>query len=95
MLDKKVPDWSAYVRENLQLRGFRPERETEIVEEIAQQLDEAYQEALRAGVSEQEARAAAEEHVADWAVLRQQLASSQREKEFRAAIALGDRKGGV
>jgi predicted permease len=89
MLNKKAPDWSAYVRENLQLRGFRPERETEIVEEIAQQLDEAYQEALRAGGSEQEARAAAEEHVADWAVLRQQLAGSQREKEFRAAIAPG------
>src|SRR5580704_9548213 len=89
MVDKKMPDWSAYVREHLQLRGFRPERESEIVEEIAQQLDEAYQEALRAGGSEQEARAAAERHVADWAVLRQQLASSQREKETRAAIALG------
>ena len=38
MLDKKVPDWSAYVREKLQLHGFRPERESEIVEEIAQQL---------------------------------------------------------
>jgi len=89
MLDKKVPDWSAYVRENLQLHGFRPERESEIVEEIAQQLYEAYQEALRAGGSEQEARAAAEGHVADWAVLRQQLASSQRKKEARAANALG------
>ncbi len=89
MLDKKVPDWSAYVRENLQLRGCRPERESEIVEEIAQQLDEAYQEALRAGGSQQEARAAAEGHVANWAVLRQQLASSQREKEARAAIVLG------
>jgi putative ABC transport system permease protein len=89
MVDKKMPDWSAYVREHLQLRGFRPERESEIVEEIAQQLDEAYQEALRAGGSDQEARAAAERHVADWAVLRQQLASSQREKETRAAIALG------
>lgn len=89
MLDKKTPDWSAYVRENLQLRGFRPERESEIVEEIAQQLDEAYHEALRAGGSEQGARAAAEGHVADWAVLRQQLASSRRKKEALAPSALG------
>jgi putative ABC transport system permease protein len=88
MLDKKAPYWSAYVRNNLRLSGFRPERESEIVEEIAQQLDEAYREALRAGGSEHEARAAAEGHVADWAALRQQLARSQRKREARAANAL-------
>lgn len=88
MPDKEAPDWLAHVRQNLQLRGFRPERESEIADEIAQQLDEAYQESLRAGCSEMEARSSAERHVADWAALRQQLAGSQREKQGRAAIAL-------
>ena len=52
MPDNGAPDWPAYVRQNLQLCGFRPERESEIVEEIAQQLEEAYHEVLRAGGTE-------------------------------------------
>ncbi|HEX8766655.1 MAG TPA: ABC transporter permease, partial [Candidatus Acidoferrum sp.] len=88
MPDEPAPNWSAYVRENLRLSGFRPERESEIVEEIAQQLDEAYSEALGSGRTEVEARAAAESHIADWTALRHQLASSQREKEARVIVAL-------
>src|SRR5579859_150025 len=88
MPDEPAPDWSDYVRKNLRLSGFRPERESEIVEEIAQQLDEAYHEALRAGYGETAACAAAERHIADWTSLRRQLASSQREKEARAVVVL-------
>jgi hypothetical protein len=42
------------------VRGFRPEREAEIVEEVARQLEDAYAEALRLGSSRQQAREAVE-----------------------------------
>ncbi len=44
--------WSSFVREHLRLSGVRPEREAEIVEDLARQLDDAYREALATGASE-------------------------------------------
>ena len=76
-----MPDWFAYVRRNLRLRGFRPEREAEIVEEVARQLEDAYTEALRLGSSRDQARAAAESHIADWTALARELEESHRGRE--------------
>jgi hypothetical protein len=73
-----MPDWFDYVRRNLRLRGFRPEREAEIVEEVARQLEDAYAEALRLGASPQQARAAVEGHIADWNALARELEESHR-----------------
>src|SRR5277367_2145674 len=78
-----MPDWSAYVRRNLRLRGFRPEREAEVVEEVARQLEDAYAEALRLGSSPQQACEAAEGHVADWSALARELEESHRGRESR------------
>ncbi len=39
-------DWKQYVREHLPSLGLSGAREQEIVEEIAQQLDDAYSEAV-------------------------------------------------
>ncbi len=61
-----MPDWAAYVREHLHLPNAPPEREAEIVDEIAQQLGDAYQESLRQGLSEAEAEASATAHITDW-----------------------------
>ena len=44
-----MPDWAEYVRQHLRLSGFRPEREAEIIEEVARQMEDAYSEALRMG----------------------------------------------
>lgn len=52
-----MPDWAAYVRERLHLGGLRPEYEAEIVEEIARQLEDAYEDALQRGLDETEAEA--------------------------------------
>jgi hypothetical protein len=41
-----MPDWNQYVREHLSLPKCSPERETEIVEQLAQQLEDAYQECV-------------------------------------------------
>ena len=68
-----MPDWLKYVRQRLSLAGCPPEREALIVEELAEQLEEAYQEALRSGASEAQACAAARQHVCDWATLADDL----------------------
>src|ERR1700691_5311898 len=74
-------DWPAYVRRNLRLRDFRPEREAEIVEELARQLEDAYTEALRLGEREQPAGESARRHVGDWDALAHELEEAQRGKE--------------
>ncbi len=76
-----MPDWTEYVRRNLRLRGFRPEREAEIVEEVARQLEDAYTDALRLGASEERAGEIARRHVTDWDALAHELEEAQRGKE--------------
>jgi len=76
-----MPDWFGYVRRNLRVQGFRPEREAEIVEEVARQLEDAYTEALRVGSSREQALAVAEGHIADWTALARDLEKSHRERE--------------
>jgi predicted permease len=72
--------WISFLREHLRVRGLRPEREAEIVEDLARQLDDAYREALAMGANENEARAAAERHIADWDVLNKEIAESETRK---------------
>ena len=80
-----MPEWIAYVRLNLRLQGFRPDREAEIVEEVKRQLEDAYAEALRLGSSREQAREAAEGHIADWTALARELEESWRGKESSMA----------
>jgi predicted permease len=79
-----MPDWTTYVRRRLSLPALRHERELEIVEELARQLDEAYREALGSGASDAEAQARAEAHVANWDDLSREIAASARGR-FAAA----------
>ncbi len=73
-----MPDWASYVRKNLRLCAVRPEREAEIIEDLARQLDDAYRDGLRHGASESDARAQAEAHISDWAALGSELSASPR-----------------
>jgi hypothetical protein len=59
-------DWKSFVQERLQLDGILPARQIEIMEDVAQQLEGVYQEALRNGLTESQAEATAEQHVLDW-----------------------------
>ncbi len=72
--------WTRFVREHLKLSGVRPEREAEIVEDLAWQLEDAYREALAAGANEISARAAAERQISDWAVLSREISDSEAQK---------------
>ena len=71
-------DWVAYVRARLRLTGLDAARESEIVEDVAHQLDDAYREALAAGSSEADARRRTERHIADWDALGRELSASPR-----------------
>ncbi len=69
-----MPNWVQYVREHLSLPNCSPAREADIIEELAQQLDEAYRESLQLGLCEQEAISKAKLHVGDWPALSNDLA---------------------
>jgi putative ABC transport system permease protein len=61
-----MPDFSAYVRRHLPALHVSAERESEIVAELAQQLEQAYDDALAAGSSEADALQRAHSHLGDW-----------------------------
>jgi len=71
-----MPDWNAFVRQRLALR-VRPEREAEIVQELAQQLSQASAELVNAGVPEVEALRRAEAQVGDWAALAREIEAAE------------------
>jgi len=60
-----MPDWKDYVRENLPPLTLGPERESEMVDEMAQHLEAVYEEALSEGASEQNAYRRAVAHIKD------------------------------
>jgi len=76
-----MPDWPEYVRQHLRLSGFRPEREAEIIEEVAHQMEDAYLEALRRGASDAQAGEIARRHISDWQALANALADAHHGKE--------------
>ncbi len=61
-----MPDWKRLVRVHLKLPPIRDQRAERIVEEIAGQLDDLYQEALRAGASPRKAVRAAFAQIENW-----------------------------
>ncbi|HTS13308.1 MAG TPA: ABC transporter permease [Candidatus Limnocylindrales bacterium] len=81
-----MPDWAQYVRSNLRLSNLRPEREAEIVEDLAQQLEESYADGLRRGLTPSQAETAAMQHIADWAALANELTRSQRGRESAMTV---------
>jgi hypothetical protein len=54
-----MPNWNHIVRQHLAVLRLPPEREIEIVEELALHLEAAYEDALADGLSEAEAEAPA------------------------------------
>src|SRR5438105_4305680 len=73
-----MPDWDAYVRDRLPALQVPPEREIEIVRELAQQLEQCYSEAIASGATDPEARQNAEAHFADWNSLARDINDAER-----------------
>ena len=59
-------DWHEFVRKQLALTDFAPEREEKIVTELAAQMEEFYANGLSRGMSQQEADEFARRQVKDW-----------------------------
>ena len=72
-----MPDWKVFVRTHLRLEAIET-REDEIVEDLAQQLEAVYDEAVQNGFSEEEARSAAEQHIPDWQSFAREIATTQK-----------------
>jgi hypothetical protein len=65
-----VPDWIDFVKSRLGALGLDPAREAEIVSELAQHLEDTYEELCGQGLSDVEAAERAPLNVSDWRALR-------------------------
>ena len=91
------PNWNHIVREHLAVLRLPPEREIEIVEELALHLEAAYEDALADGLSEAEAEARAVRSY-DWRLLECELSRAEQPLTARAlqpSLELIERKGGM
>ena len=82
-----MPDWRKEIERRLASLQLEPAQETEIVEELAQHLEDVYQRSIANGLSEQEARRAALEELADSSLLSNEL--RRVHKPFNEAPVLG------
>jgi predicted permease len=73
-----MTDWRRYVRSHLPPLTTSAERESEIVEELAIQLEATYERARASGSTDDEAVARAEAEVPDWQALSRSLARIER-----------------
>src|SRR5262245_26573793 len=98
-----MEQWRSYVRAHLPRLDVRAEREAEIIEELALQLEAAYEAARARGATRDEAKASAEAEVADWQVFATTVSRIERPIAFglpetlrpAAAPAIGAPTGGV
>jgi len=70
-------DFTAIVRRNLGLLPLAPEREAEIVTELAEQLEDAYGDALGRGLPKARALTEALEQFGDWGKVRRAILSAE------------------
>src|SRR5262245_26526651 len=73
-----MPDWSSFVRERLGALRVSPARETEIVAELAQQIEQAHADAIAGGAGHAEAMRRAETHLGDWGKLAREINAAER-----------------
>ena len=73
-----MSNWKEYVRSHLPVLGLSGPREAEIIEELAQQLEGAYSEALARGSTEAEAEARAAAVIPDWTALAAEIRRAER-----------------
>ena len=77
--------WTAYVRANLPALGLDPDRENDIVEEIAQQMEQTFDAAREDGDDVAAAEARARAVVRDWQALGNEIVGAEQSRVERAA----------
>jgi putative ABC transport system permease protein len=86
-----MPEWREEIRQRLAGVTLAPTREAEIVEELAQHLDDRYQELLCGGMSEDEAHSAALAEFNESEILQQELRRIERTSNDEP-VGLGARR---
>jgi putative ABC transport system permease protein len=86
-----MPDWKRYVRERLSLDTVKPGRAADIVEDLAGQLQDLYDEAVARGDTPADAEAWAAGQVTDWDRFASDLAAASRRDAPAALDRLADR----
>src|SRR6266511_6419043 len=92
-----MPNWNYIVREHLAMLRLPPEREIEIVEELALHLEAAYEDALADGLSAAEAEARAVQCY-EWRLLECELSRAEQPPAARvlqSPLESIERKGGM
>lgn len=74
-----MPDWKSYLRNRLSLPGMKGHRDERMISELADHLEDLYQEALSRGASEVEAEALVEEWLGDTELAADELIRSEPE----------------
>src|SRR5678815_86416 len=87
-----MPDWRAYVRKNLKLDRANAADEAVVIEELAQQLNDAYMEGIDHGLSPDEAERQAKLHITDWSSLAEMLPCNRRSTASLAMHTERDRR---
>jgi predicted permease len=91
-----MPNWKHIVRERLAVLQLAPERELEIVEELALHLEAVYEEALRNGANDADAQSRALLVLADGGWLECELSRVERPwQPPMKAVELLERSGGI
>ncbi len=86
-------NWRHYVRDHLPPLPVAAEREVEIVEELAAQLEATYDRARAGGANDDDAMQRAVAEVPDWHALAATL--GRIERRYVPPPAIGDRSGGI
>ena len=66
-------DWKQYVREQLPPLELTSAREQEIVDELAQQLEDSYTEAISHGLAPEQANLHTAAQISDWSALAHEI----------------------
>src|SRR5262245_20269780 len=92
-----MPNWNHILRARLAVLRLPPEREIEIVEELALHLEAAYEDALAAGFSETDAQARAVQGY-DWRLLECELSRAEMPlaaRTLKPSLELLEKTGGI
>ncbi len=81
-----MPDWKEEISKQLAGLNLPPAREAEIVEEVAQHLDDRYRELLAGGATEEDARRAALEEISEEKVLAKGLEKVEHQEPQAPAV---------
>jgi hypothetical protein len=81
-----MPDWRAYVRQNLGPLRLDRQEVSDISEELAGHLEQLSEELVAGGFSEAEAALRTRAMAGDWQVLRQEVVSAKRERTMSQRV---------